>query len=175
MISQSYLRVMSRYNRWQNQALFKAAGYLSDDERTRDRGAFWGSVHGTLSHIYWADRIWLSRFDITEPPSVSLADSARYVQDFSQLMTERDELDQKVIHWSDEWQVGPIKGELEWFSGSIQRNAKAPLSVVLVHFFNHQTHHRGQAHALITAAGGATEDTDLFLMPKEHWPPQEGR
>lgn len=71
MISNGFLRSMGRYGRWQNAALFAAADTLSDAERRRDRGAFWGSIHGTFSHLYWADRIWLSRFDLVEAPDVA--------------------------------------------------------------------------------------------------------
>jgi uncharacterized damage-inducible protein DinB len=150
--------------------LFGAAGTLPDDERRQDRGAFWQSIHGTLVHIYWADCIWLSRFDLTERPDVPQRESSLFVHDFDDLKTKRRLLDNLLVDWSDNCRKGPIEGKLKWFSGSIQRDAEAPLSVVLTHFFNHQTHHRGQAHALITAAGARTADTDLFLMPIELWP-----
>jgi uncharacterized damage-inducible protein DinB len=51
-----------------------------------------------------------------------------------------------------------------WFSASVQRDLRHPRSFLVTHFFNHQTHHRGQAHALITACGEKTGDTDLFLV-----------
>jgi uncharacterized damage-inducible protein DinB len=63
-----------------------------------------------------------------------------------------------------------VEGNLKWFSGSVGREVEAPLAVLLPHIFNHQIHHRGQAHAMVTAAGGVTADTDLFLMPREFWP-----
>ncbi|MEO1325006.1 MAG: DinB family protein, partial [Pseudomonadota bacterium] len=68
MITNDYLRSMARYNRWQNGEIYGAAARLSDGERCKERGAFFGSIHGTLSHLYWADRIWLSRFDLIEVP-----------------------------------------------------------------------------------------------------------
>lgn len=74
------------------------------------------------------------------------------------------------MDWCDRYPAGPVTGSLSWYSGSLGRQVEAPLPVVLTHFFNHQTHHRGQAHALITAAGAKTVDTDLFLMPRELWP-----
>ena len=170
MITNDYLRVMSRYNRWQNEELLSSAASLSDEERTRDRGAFWKSIQGTLSHIYWADRIWLSRFDLTEPPNVPVNKSDQFVAEFDELKRKRADLDSLLVGWCDDHQSGPITGSLQWFSGAIQKDAKAPLGVILTHFFNHQTHHRGQIHALLTAAGSITADTDLFLMPKERWP-----
>lgn len=170
MITHSYLRTMSRYNRWQNGETFTAASSLSDEMRREKRGAFWQSIHGTLSHIYWADRIWLSRFDLTEPPSVPLKESDKFVEDFDELAKHRIDLDDLLVRWCDDYQEGAIIGDLEWFSGAANKNVKAPLAVVLSHFFNHQTHHRGQVSAMLTAAGCETADTDLFLMPAELWP-----
>ncbi|MDJ0978300.1 MAG: DinB family protein [Erythrobacter sp.] len=170
MITSDYLRSMARYNRWQNDSLYEAAAGLSDADRRLDRGAFFGSIHGTLSHIYWADRIWLSRFDLCEPPDVPNRESARFVEDFGELRAKRTELDATLIEWCDAYEPGPIKGSLEWYSGAIRANAKAPLTVILTHLFNHQTHHRGQAHAMLTAAGARPKDTCLFIMPLDLWP-----
>ncbi len=170
MISNDFLRMMSRYNRWQNAEIYAAAAVLTEEERRADRGAFWQSIHGTLSHLYWADRLWLSRFDVTEAPNVPQKSSATFVAAWPTLQRERRALDDLMVAWTDRFEEGPVDGVLKWFSGSLGREVEAPLSVVLPHFFNHQTHHRGQAHAMVTAAGGRTGDTDLFLMPPDMWP-----
>lgn len=170
VIDNAYLRSMARYNRWQNENLFAAAATLSEASRHADRGAFFGSIHATLSHIYWADRIWLSRFDLCEPPGVPNRESGRFVENFEELATKRAELDTALIEWCDAHEAGPITGALEWYSGAIKADAKAPLNVVFVHIFNHQTHHRGQVHAMLTAAGAKPDDTCLFIMPLELWP-----
>lgn len=170
MITHAYLRMMAHYNAWQNVELFAAAGRLSEAQRREARGAFWGSIHGTLSHLYWADRIWLSRFGVAEKPSVGGKDSATFVEDWAELGTLRGELDDRIVEWADAYPPGLVEGRIRWFSGVLGRETEAPLGVILPHIFNHQTHHRGQAHALITAAGGTTADTDLFLMPAELWP-----
>lgn len=170
MITNGYLRTMSRYNRWQNSETFAAASSLSDEWRREKRGAFWKSIHGTLSHMYWADRIWLSRFDLTEPPSVQLKESDKFVEDFDELAKRRIDLDDLLVRWCDDYQEGAVAGDLEWFSGAANKQVKAPLAIVLTHFFNHQTHHRGQVSAMLTAAGYKTADTDLFLMPAQFWP-----
>jgi uncharacterized damage-inducible protein DinB len=150
--------------------MFVAAAPLSGDELRTDRGTFWKSIQGTLSHLYWADRIWLSRFELTDAPNVPLNESDQFVTEFDDLRRKRVDLDDLLVGWCDDYKDGSIVGNMEWFSAAIQQQAKAPLSVILTHFFNHQTHHRGQVHALITAAAGVTADTDLFLMPKELWP-----
>lgn len=170
MITNDYLRSMARYNRWQNGEIYGAAARLSDPERRKERGAFFGSIHGTLSHLYWADRIWLSRFDLIEAPDVPNAQSAQYVPDFDELVSKRVDLDAILIKFCDGYKSGPVEGRLTWFSGAIGKEATAPLTVIFTHFFNHQTHHRGQVHAMLTAAGEKTADTDLFLMPHEYWP-----
>ena len=170
MIENSYPATMARYGRWQNGALFASAETLSDADRRADRGAFWRSIHGTLSHLYWADRIWLSRFDLVDPPGVPLRESAGFVEDWAELKEKRGALDDLTVDWSDRFAPGTVTGSLKWYSGAAGRDVEAPLGVVLTHFFNHQTHHRGQAHALLTAAGATTQDTDLFLMPRELWP-----
>lgn len=170
MITSDYLRSMARYNRWQNESLYEAAASLSDEARREDRGAFFRSIHGTLSHLYWADRIWLSRFDLCEPPYVPNPQSGSFVDDFAELRAKREELDATLIEFCEGYEAGPITGALEWYSGAIKADAKAPLPVVFTHFFNHQTHHRGQVHAMLTAAGASPKDTCLFLMPLELWP-----
>lgn len=170
MITANYLRVMARYNRWQNTAIFAAAARLSDEARTQERGAFFGSIHGTLSHLYWGDRMWLSRFDLIPAPAVSQRESARYIEQFEELARLRGELDEIIVAFCDSLEKGPVTGELTWFSGTTMSEATAPLSMILTHLFNHQTHHRGQTHAMLTAAGERIGDTDLFLMPPELWP-----
>lgn len=170
MITSDYLRSMARYNRWQNESLIEAAATLSDEARRAERGAFFGSIHATLSHIYWADRIWLSRFELCEPPGVPNPESGRFVEDWDDLVASRADLDETLISFCDGYEAGPVTGALEWYSGAIGANARAPLGVVFTHIFNHQTHHRGQAHAMLTAAGAKPKDTCLFIMPLELWP-----
>ncbi len=71
MITPEYVRTMAAYNRWQNQNLYGAADELSDAQRKEQRGAFFGSIHGTLSHLLWGDQIWMSRFAGTPRPKAA--------------------------------------------------------------------------------------------------------
>lgn len=169
MISGRYMRMMARYGRWQNTSLYNAADTLDDAARRAPHGAFWGSIHGTLSHLVWADLIWLSRFDQAEKPPAGLADSAAMIADWQELRERRRAIDATILGWADAFDPGPVTGDLNWYSGAAGRDVSAPLGVVLTHFFNHATHHRGQVHAMLTAAGAAPEDTDLFLMPAAEW------
>src|SRR5262249_61941899 len=76
MIDVAYVQRLTRYNRWQNESLYGVADTLSDAERKRARGAFFGSIHATLNHLLWADRIWLSRLAGTPRPEGCIPESA---------------------------------------------------------------------------------------------------
>jgi uncharacterized damage-inducible protein DinB len=164
MITPAFVVMMSRYNAAMNGRLYDAAERLPGAARRQDRGAFWGSIHGTLCHLLWGDMTWMSRFDGWEKPQVPSPQSASMIEDFQALRAAREAADARLIAFAegvdDEW----LAGDLTWFSGAAQREITAPRDFLLVHVFNHQTHHRGQAHALITASGEKTGDTDLFLV-----------
>ena len=106
----------------------------------------------------------MSRFDGWERPTTPIKQSAGMVEDFSELRTERDKADAAISRWANKVDDAWLAEDLTWFSGAAQREVSAPYRLLVTHFFNHQTHHRGQAHALITGAGEKTEDTDLFLV-----------
>jgi len=164
MITPSYVRTMAAYNAEMNRRLYAAASRLSDEERRRDRGAFWGSLHGTLVHILWGDRQWMSRFDDWQRPTTPIKESRGMIDDYGELAAARIEADAAIERWAQKVDEAWLNADLTWFSGAAQREISAPKRLLVTHFFNHQTHHRGQAHALITAAGEKTEDTDLFLV-----------
>jgi uncharacterized damage-inducible protein DinB len=166
MIDVAYLQRMSRYNRWQNENLYDVAGRLSDAERRKDRGAFFGSIHNTLSHLLWADRIWMSRFAGWPKPNGGIPQSVSLFPEWENLKTERNDSDARLIDWADTLDLMWIKGDMTWFSGAINREVTKPRWQLVAHFFNHQTHHRGQVHAMLTQAGGKPHDTDLFVMPE---------
>ena len=166
MITPCYVRMMARYNRWQNQSLYTAAQSLTDAERKADRGAFFGSLHGTLSHLYWGDAMWLHRFAGTPKPEGSIKDSPLCRPDWAGLSADRIALDTAIIHWSDGLDPAWLAGETRWFSNAAGREITKPNALLVAHFFNHQTHHRGQAHALLTGLGAKPEDTDLILLPE---------
>lgn len=165
MISVEHVRLMARYNIWQNGSLYAAADGLGEAARRLDRGAFFGSIHGTLCHILWGDRIWMSRFAGWEKPAIGGKDSPGLIQDWNDLKAARREMDARLLNWAEALQPAWLEGELEWFSGATNRTLSRPRWMLVAHLFNHQTHHRGQAHAMLTAAGARPEDTDLPFMP----------
>jgi uncharacterized damage-inducible protein DinB len=163
-VTSAYVRAMAHYNAGMNARIYDAASKLSDDERKANRGAFWHSLHGTLSHLLWGDWNWMSRFDGWEKPPVGQKDSATMIADFDTLARERAAADEKISAWASRVDDAWLSGDLTWTSGTVGRSVTMPAGFVVMHFFNHQTHHRGQAHALITRAGGATGDTELMLF-----------
>jgi uncharacterized damage-inducible protein DinB len=164
MICPAFAQQMARYNRWQNTSLYRAAAGLSDAARRADHGAFWGSIHATLAHLLWADEVWMSRFAGWERPVFTAKEAAAAHPSFEAMHAARNEKDTAIEAWAAKLTVDDLNGDLAWYSGAMQRDVRAPRWVCVTHFFNHQTHHRGQAHALLTASGAKPDDTDLFLM-----------
>jgi len=164
LVNPAFVRTMAAYNAEMNRRLYEASARIPDAERRRDRGAFWGSLHGTLSHLLWGDQAWMSRFDNWPKPAVVQKESAKLVDDFDELRRLRIDADSRISDWAGRMTDNWLAQDMVWFSSSVQKELRSPRSFAVTHFFNHQTHHRGQAHALITACGQKTGDTDLFLV-----------
>lgn len=165
MITSDYVKLMARYNTWQNGSLLRAADSLSDEERAADRGAFFGSIQGTLSHVLFADHIWLARFSNMHPPDLPGNDSSKYKPDWVEYMTARRDTDLIITNWAEAMDDAELNAQLSWHSNFEGRDFTQSTAMLVVHFFNHQTHHRGQVHAMLTAAGARPDDTDIPLMP----------
>ena len=100
MISPAYVRTMAAYNAEMNRRLYGAAARLSDAERRQPRGAFWGSIHGTLNHLLWGDQQWMSRFDNWPKPDVAIKQSAGLIDDFAALSATREKADADISRWA---------------------------------------------------------------------------
>ncbi len=171
MITPAYVQTMARYNRWQNGSLYSAASRLTDAERRENRGAFFGSVHGTLCHLVFGDRAWMWRFtkDETLRPIIkSTAETATFIQGWDALQAERVVMDTRIAAWAASLTPADLAGDLTYVSVAAGHQSTKPMGLLVIHMFNHQTHHRGQAHALLTGFGLSLEDTDLPALP----PPQ---
>ena len=164
LVNPVFVRTMAAYNAEMNLRLYAAAGRIPDPARREPRGAFWGSLHGTLCHLLWGDQMWMSRFDGWTKPTVIQKQSPTLVDDFDELRRLRVDADDKISAWAGQVTEAWLAEDQTWFSASVQKELRSPRSFLVTHFFNHQTHHRGQAHALITACGENTGDTDLFLV-----------
>jgi len=164
-----HLRLLSRYNQWMNDKLYNTAAQLPADELARDRGAFFGSLQGTLSHIMVADIIWLQRFS-EHPAQHPALDPIRAMSkpktlpdDFSALSVERRNVDATIISWCEQLDASDLNHKLAYHNMKGEPAIKNFASLML-HFFNHQTHHRGQATTLLSQQGLDVGTTDLLAL-----------
>ncbi|WP_369807155.1 DinB family protein [Ancylobacter radicis] len=159
-------RQFAAYNEWANQRLYAAAATLSDDQYHADGGAFFGSVHGTLNHLLATDRIWLRR--ITGQGEAPGRLDAILFDTLPELAGARRVEDERLLGLAEELTAERLMGELTYSNMTGARFAQ-PLWTVLDHLFNHQTHHRGQVHALLTRRAGpdAGPSLDLIALQRE--------
>ena len=163
VIDPDYCRLLARYNRWMNERMYATVAELSDQERKRDRGAFFGSIHRTLCHLVWADRVWLARFGgpAYEVPGYG----ADLYDDFADVARERAQADTDILDWAGRVTAEWLAGSLQYTRKADGRNASLPAWVGVVHLFNHGTHHRGQLTTLMKQAGLDPGVTDLPWTP----------
>lgn len=166
MITVDYARSMASYNRWQNRSLYREADKLTDTQRKEPRGAFFGSVHATLSHILFGDQVWMYRFTgVDKPRAKSIPDSVFAYPVWNELKQARNDFDDRIIGWANTLEPTWLEGELTWIPPAIGREISKPRWLLVAHLFNHQTHHRGQVHCMLTGLGLKPDDTDLPLLP----------
>ena len=165
LISPDWCRTMARYNAWQNGQIAESAASLTAAALSEERGAFFGSILGTLNHVIWGDRMWMARWSAVERPSVGVKESVALTTDLAAWQAERTGLDQAITDWAEGLTPDDLAGDLTWFSGTARREISMSRALLITHFFNHQTHHRGQIHAMLTAAGAKGPVSDLFLLP----------
>lgn len=163
MISTDYCRLLARYNRWINERLYALAADMPDAQRKEDRGAFFGSIHRTLNHILWGDRIWLGRFT-GEPCHVPPYGTDMY-EDFATLRAERDATDTRILAWAGALDAAWLETTLEYRAASDGKLRAVPAWVVAAHLFQHATHHRGQVTTLLKQSGRDPGVTDLQYLP----------
>lgn len=147
------------YNQWSNRLIFEAASRLLDSDYRADFGVFFKSVHGTLNHMLGADQFWMHRF--TGRGAFPNALNAILFNDFEALKVVRQDMDQWIIDWVDGLDETDLKGMLRYTPVTHPVPAEELLATALDHFFNHQTHHRGQVHALLTRLTGKAPVLDL--------------
>ena len=164
MITPAFVQMMAAYNAEMNRRVFAAAGRMTDAERREDRRLFWGSLHGTLNHLLWGDRVWMCRFANRPEPELHIRQSNQLFADFGELSTERARTDAEISAWAAVVDQAWLDQDLVWVVSGTQRELCRPRMLAVAHFFNHQTHHRGQAHAVLTYFGHGPGDTDLPLV-----------
>lgn len=165
MISVQHIQTLARYNRWQNRSIYREAGRLSEAQRTEKRGAFFGSIHATLSHLMFGDQAWMHRFGHPEKPRArSIPESVSAYPDWNELAVTRAAFDETIVGWAELLDPAWLQGELTWVPIAIGKPVTQPHWMLATHMFNHQTHHRGQVHCMLTALGMKPDDTDLPLL-----------
>lgn len=163
MITPAFARVMAAYNRAMNDSIYAAAARLPDAERKRDLGAFFKSLHGTLNHLLLGDRLWLGRLVGTPTSFPSLGHEL--FSDFAALRAERAATDAEIVAYAEALTAEILARPLVYRTMLKPRNVAYGRDVALMHFFNHQTHHRGQATTLLMQLGVDPGATDLIVMP----------
>lgn len=174
-------RALARYNSWMNRKLFAVARELDDAARKRDLGAFFGSVEGTLNHVLLTDRIWMARFTGDEGSYTSrdrfgvpigfegLSQVVYPV--FAELSRNRELLDRQIEFWSRSLTNEDLTSTLSYFN-TTGRRFSHPLWQAVTHFFNHQTHHRGQVSTLLYQLGkdpGVTDFAVFVRQERDQW------
>nr|WP_067287069.1 DinB family protein [Marinobacterium profundum] len=172
-----HLELLASYNAWMNLKVYEAAGRLDSRDLAKESGAFFGSVLGTLNHIVVGDTIWLQRFathpacglslrQVADlPPPLSL-DQLQF-KDLHALTKHRVWLDEQITQWIAALTESDLEHVLHYRNTKGIAANKRYASLIL-HFFNHQTHHRGQVSTLLHQAGEDIGVTDLLaLIPDE--------
>lgn len=169
--------LMAEYNRWMNSRLYDAAAKLTQPQLFEDRGAFFGSLFDTLNHIAVADTIWLHRFashpelgwlkDRMAPSPQPASLTQRLADSLAQLRAYRERADAVVTELAGRITEGQLSDTLRYTNTAGKPQAKR-LGALVQHFFNHQTHHRGQATTLLSQAAVDVGVTDLAaIIPLE--------
>ncbi|RJF86567.1 damage-inducible protein DinB [Oleomonas cavernae] len=162
----AHFDMFARYNAWANGRLYEAAASLTDAQYRADRGAAFKSLHGTLNHLLVADRIWLKRFT-GEGEAPDQLDAILF-DHLADLAVARAAEDRRLIAFVDSLDETRLAGTIRYRRVSGPEEFVQLLPLALAHLFNHQTHHRGQAHAILTGLTGEAPPLDLLYFQRLH-------
>ncbi|MBV9704275.1 MAG: damage-inducible protein DinB [Methylobacteriaceae bacterium] len=161
----AHFDMLAGYNRWANRRLYDAAAELPNADYRADHGAFFKSVHGTLNHLLVGDRIWMRRFT-GEGEAPDRLDAILF-EEFAPLREARASEDERIIAFVAGLDEEKLAGTFRYRRVTSPEEYEQALAPALAHLFNHQTHHRGQVHALLTAITGDAPPLDLLLFQRE--------
>ena len=161
----SHFQMLGHYNAWANARLYAAAGRLNEGDYRADRGAFFKSVHGTLNHLLATDRIWMKRFT-GEGDAPDRLDAILF-EAFDALRAARMAEDARIVAYVEGLDDARVAGTISYRRVSSPEHFVQELAPALAHWFNHQTHHRGQTHALLTGLGQTAPELDLLFCQRE--------
>ncbi len=160
----TYFRTFARYNQWANRRLYDACARLPEAEYAKPRRAFFGSIHGTLNHLLVGDRIWLGRIE-GKDAGIEALDQVLY-DDLSGLRAAREAEDARILAITDRLADGAL-GAMLAYRNMRGEPFETRLDWVLAHLFNHQTHHRGQVHDMLSHTPVAPPPLDLIFYLRE--------
>jgi len=159
MTSPDLYQSFARYNLKMNEKTYAVVKTISDDERKRDRGAFFGSIHSTLNHILFGDCAWMNRIAERDYPLKPIGEDL--YDDFSALQEARNQADADILRWTEQLTLDRLSQSLTWTSGVDGLTRTKSVWLLTSHMFNHQTHHRGQITTLLSQMGLDIGTTDL--------------
>ncbi len=162
----AHFRRLAAYNRWANEKLYDAVGRLPPAEFTAARIGFFPSLAKTLNHILVGDSIWLGRLDGQGAPGITRLDQELHAE-FAPLRQARGALDARYVAFVDGLSAARI-GETLSYKTVAGEPMETAVDQVLAHVFNHQTHHRGQAHAMLSSTAVAPPPLDLIYFLRDH-------
>ena len=154
------LALMARFNQWVNGHIYDSVATLSDADYRRDRKAFFGSIHRTLNHLLVVDRLWTGRIRGIDPGITSLTEIL--FDEFEPLRAARGREDEGLIELVDGIDEDRIASTIVYTSMLGDGEQQTRLDHILITLYNHQTHHRGQVHAMLTQAGVTPTDIDVI-------------
>ena len=159
-----HFQMSAAYNAWANEAVYDAAAPLSDADYRADKGAFFGSLHRTLNHLLVTDRIWMKRMTGTGEAPATL--DAILFEDFASLQAARVDQDARISAWIGTLTDTALAATFTYTPVSTPQPVTQRLAPVLAHLFNHQTHHRGQCHTILTALGRPSVTLDMISFQR---------
>jgi uncharacterized damage-inducible protein DinB len=164
MTPAAHYRMFGHYNAWANKRLYDASARLSPEQYRADRGAFFKSVHGTLNHLLATDRIWMRRFTGQGDAPDRL--DAILFEALDELSGAREAEDRRIVNFVEGLDDERIAGSIKYRRVSSPEEFEQQLAPALAHWFNHQTHHRGHVHALLTGLVGQAPELDLLFFQR---------
>lgn len=163
MYPHDHFQLMARYNRWMNENVFSTCAAIPEADRRKDMGAFFGSIHKTLDHIFYGDKAWLNRFT-GKPVGVDIGEELH--DSFAGLRKARQAMDNTIVEWADGLDSQWLKADFRYTSNVDGKTRVLPAWMLVTHMFNHQTHHRGQVTTLMKQLGYDPGVTDLPWLPE---------
>ena len=161
----AHFEMMAGYNAWANGLLFDAVAEVPEEDYRRDVGAYFGSLHRTLNHIYVADMIWMARFRGQSNPPWALDHIPHHR--LEDLRARRWALDRDVLGFVMGLDAERLLTDINYLTVQQPSRVTQPLGPALSHFFNHQTHHRGQCHGILTQISGRAPELDLSKFQRQ--------